>query len=206
MRERSFSLLLSSTLTFSFACDGGDKKTDTAAPSEPAAAAASAEAGASAASGEPAANPDAKAGAKAEASDKTPLARVMTYLDPDAGAVLVLTRVDKFDFDPEDWGAAKANPSPRTNTTIACIATDAALTPSQAQRLADMAVAGMARAIRPVFAPFDGDVVFALSTGRKPLSDPPAFTLARLGELAAGTLARAIARGVYEANKAPLVS
>lgn len=112
----------------------------------------------------------------------------------------------KFDFDPEDWGAAKANPSPRTNTTIACIATDAALTPSQAQRLADMAVAGMARAIRPVFAPFDGDVVFALSTGRKPLSDPPAFTLARLGELAAGTLARAIARGVYEANKAPLVS
>lgn len=105
-----------------------------------------------------------------------------------------------FDFDPEDWGAAKANPAPRENTTIATIATDAALTPSETQRLADMAVAGMARAIRPVFAPFDGDVVFALSTGTKELSEPRALTLARLGELAASTLARAIARGVHAAN------
>lgn len=111
---------------------------------------------------------------------------------------------DHFGFDPEDWGAAKANPSPRANTTIACIATDVALTPSEAQRLADMAVAGMARAIRPVFAPFDGDVVFALSTAKQPLPEPRAFSLARLGELAAGTLARAIAIGVYRANEAPL--
>ncbi len=113
---------------------------------------------------------------------------------------------DAFGFDPEDWGAAKANPSPRANTTIACVATDAALTPTQAQRLADMAVAGMARAIRPVFAPFDGDVVFAISTGKKPLTEPAPMTLARLGELAAGTLARAIARGVYEASRDTSVS
>ena len=104
-------------------------------------------------------------------------------------------------FDPEDWGAAKANPGPRTNTTIAIVATDVALTPSEAQRLADMAVAGMARAIRPVFAPFDGDVVFAISTAKKELAEPRPLNLARLGELAAGTLARAIARGVYEAGK-----
>ncbi|MAF58425.1 MAG: hypothetical protein CMK03_11005 [Ponticaulis sp.] len=108
-----------------------------------------------------------------------------------------------FDFDAEDWGAAKANPSPRTNTTIATIATDAALTPSETQRVADMAVAGMARAIRPVFAPFDGDVVFALSTGEKEISEPRPLMIARLGELAASTLARAIARGVHAANAAP---
>ena len=103
-------------------------------------------------------------------------------------------------FDPEDWGEAKANPAPRQNTTIAIVATDAVLTPSEAQRFADMSVAGLARAIRPVFAPFDGDVVYALSTGQKLLSEPKPFTLARLGELGASCLARAVARGVHAAN------
>ncbi len=108
----------------------------------------------------------------------------------------------RFSFDPEDWGAAKVKSAPRENTTIACIATDADLTPSECQRLADMAVAGLARAIRPVFAPFDGDVVFALSTARKPLGSNRPLDLARLGELAAGTLARAVARGVWLAGDA----
>lgn len=103
-------------------------------------------------------------------------------------------------FDPEDWGAAKANPGVRENTTIAIIATDAALSPAQAKRVAIMAHDGLARAIRPVHAPFDGDVVFALSTGRVPLAEPNAFTLARLGSLAADTLARAIMRGVHAAR------
>lgn len=102
--------------------------------------------------------------------------------------------------DAEDWGAAKQNPQPGENTTIACIATDVALTPGQAKRVAQMALGGMARAIRPVFAPFDGDVVFVLSTAKQPLKEPTPLNLARLGELAAGTLARAIARGVYEAQ------
>lgn len=102
--------------------------------------------------------------------------------------------------DAEDGGAAKQNPQPGENTTIACIATDIALTPGQANRVAQMALAGMARAIRPVFAPFDGDVVFVLSTAKQPLADPAPLNLARLGELAAATLARAIARGVYEAQ------
>ncbi|MBV9511156.1 MAG: P1 family peptidase, partial [Caulobacteraceae bacterium] len=103
-------------------------------------------------------------------------------------------------FDPEDWGRAKANPVARANTTIACVATDAALDPAQAKRLAMMAQDGLARAIRPVHAPFDGDVVFALSTGARPLTEPVNFTLARLGALAADCLARAVARGVYEAR------
>ena len=102
--------------------------------------------------------------------------------------------------DAEDWGASKANPHPRENTTITCLATDVALTPGQAQRVAQMALAGMARAIRPVFAPVDGDVVFLISTAKIPLPEPSAMAIARLGELAASTLARAIARGVYEAQ------
>ncbi|OHB40254.1 MAG: peptidase T4, partial [Phenylobacterium sp. RIFCSPHIGHO2_01_FULL_70_10] len=64
---------------------------------------------------------------------------------------------------PDDWGLAKADPKARTNTTIACVAVDAVLTPAQARRIAVMAQDGLARAIRPVHAPFDGDVVFALS-------------------------------------------
>ncbi|MEM6557016.1 MAG: P1 family peptidase [Pseudomonadota bacterium] len=100
----------------------------------------------------------------------------------------------------EDWGPAKQNPHVGENTTIACIATDVALTPGQAKRVAQMALAGMARAIRPVFAPFDGDVVFVLSTAQKDLPEPAALHLTRLGELAANTLARAIARGVHLAQ------
>lgn len=104
---------------------------------------------------------------------------------------------------PDDWGLAKADPRAGTNTTIACVATDAALTPAQARRLALMAQDGLARAIRPVHAPFDGDVVFALSTGRVPLGTAADFTLTRLGALAADCLARAVARGVYEATPWP---
>ena len=106
-----------------------------------------------------------------------------------------------FALDPEDWGAAKVNPSPRANTTIACIATDAKLTPGDAKRVAQMALSGFSRAIRPVFAPFDGDVVFALSTGKAEMPQPAPMGLARLGELSANCLARAIARGVYLANE-----
>ena len=104
---------------------------------------------------------------------------------------------------PDDWGLAKAAPTVRGNTTIAVVATDVALTPAQAKRVAVMAQDGLARAIRPVHTPFDGDIVFALSTGRLPLAEPAAFTLARIGALAADCLARAIARGVHEAAPWP---
>ena len=102
---------------------------------------------------------------------------------------------------PDDWGLAKASPAARANTTIAAVATDAALTPAQARRVAIMAQDGLARAIRPAHAPFDGDVVFALSTARRVLPEPAAFTIARIGALAADCLARAIARAVYEAAR-----
>lgn len=103
-------------------------------------------------------------------------------------------------LDLDDWGAAKVNPAGRTNTTLACVATNIALTPAEAQRVAKMAMAGMSRAIRPVFAPFDGDVVFCLSTAQVTRPDHGPFLLSRIGELAAACLARAIARGVHEAR------
>ncbi len=103
---------------------------------------------------------------------------------------------------PEDWGLAKTSGEAR-NTTIACVATDVALTPAQARRVAIMAQDGLARAIRPIHAPFDGDVVFALSTARRPIGGHADFAVARLGTLAADTLARAVARAVFEARPWP---
>jgi L-aminopeptidase/D-esterase-like protein len=104
---------------------------------------------------------------------------------------------------PDDWGLAKREANPRESTTLGVVATDADLTPAEARRLAVMAQDGLARAIRPVHTPFDGDVVFALATGRRTLPDPRPANLTRLGAVAADCLARAIARGVFEAAPWP---
>jgi L-aminopeptidase/D-esterase-like protein len=87
---------------------------------------------------------------------------------------------------------------PRANTTIAVVATNARLDKASAQRLAVMAQDGLARSIRPVHTPQDGDTVFAVATGQHDLGADP-FALAELGTLAADCLARAVARGVYHA-------
>lgn len=108
---------------------------------------------------------------------------------------------ENYALDAEDWSGAKLNPAIGQNTTIACVATDVALTPSEAQRVAQMALSGFSRAIRPVFAPFDGDAVFVLSTAKRQLPTPAPLHVTRIGELAASTLARSIARGVFEASK-----
>ena len=87
------------------------------------------------------------------------------------------------------------------NTTLAVIVTDAILTKPQAKRLAMIAQTGFARAIYPVHAPLDGDVVFAAATGEKPID--PLFGLTELGAIAANVTARAIARGVHAATALP---
>jgi L-aminopeptidase/D-esterase-like protein len=100
-------------------------------------------------------------------------------------------------LDPEDFsecGAAVLG----ANTTIAVVATDAALDKAGCRRLAIMAQDGLARAIRPVHTPFDGDTVFAMTTGAGPPVEPA--TLARLGSAAADCLARAIMRAVLLAE------
>jgi D-aminopeptidase len=98
--------------------------------------------------------------------------------------------------------AFRSKGAPGQNTTLAVVATDAKLSKPQCHRLAVMAQTGLARAIYPVHTPLDGDVVFAAATGEKPLSDP-IYGLSELGTLAAAVLARAIARGVYEATALP---
>lgn len=88
------------------------------------------------------------------------------------------------------------------NTTLALVATDAALTKAQARQLAVMAQDGLARAIYPVHTALDGDTVFAAATGRRPLTNAVS-ELTELGALAANTLARAVARGVHSARALP---
>ena len=98
--------------------------------------------------------------------------------------------------------AIRAKGGAQENTTLAVIATDAKLSKAQCNRLAVMAQDGFARAIYPVHTPLDGDVVFSAATGLKPLADP-FYGLAELGMIAANVMARAIARGVYEAAVLP---
>jgi L-aminopeptidase/D-esterase-like protein len=98
-----------------------------------------------------------------------------------------------------DHDAAALAAQPLANTTIAVVATNARLDKAWCQRLAIMAQDGLARALRPVHTPADGDAVFALATGRVAVADDP-IARAELGTLAADCLARAVARGVHSAT------
>lgn len=105
------------------------------------------------------------------------------------------------------WPAAPAADLPadtklaaaRANTTIGAVAVNAELTQAQARRVAIMAQDGLARAIRPIHGPTDGDVIFALATGGQPCTNP--LELTRIGTIAADCVARAVARAVHEAEK-----
>lgn len=89
------------------------------------------------------------------------------------------------------------------NTSLAVVATDAPLSKVACQKIAQMAHDGMARAIRPAHTMFDGDTIFALSTGG--LSPEPVvapFLITALGDVAADMVAEAIGRSVSEATSA----
>ncbi|TBW38286.1 S58 family peptidase [Siculibacillus lacustris] len=109
---------------------------------------------------------------------------------------------------PHPWPAdavrlrLKAAARPGTATTLAVVATDAALTKAECERLAVQAHDGFARALWPAHTPLDGDIVFALATGAHPLAEPLADRVA-LGIAAVEVVARAIARGVHAARSAP---
>lgn len=85
------------------------------------------------------------------------------------------------------------------NTTIGVVATNAALTPAEATKLAQMAQDGLARAIYPSHTPRDGDTVFSLATG----AFEGEASLALVGALAADVMAEAIVRGVRAAAGIP---
>jgi L-aminopeptidase/D-esterase-like protein len=78
-------------------------------------------------------------------------------------------------------------PIPGANTTLAVVATDLTLTKPQCLRVAQMAHDGLARAIRPSHTLYDGDVIFAISTGSSRPGDPNL-----VGIFAAEAIAKAI--------------
>lgn len=85
-------------------------------------------------------------------------------------------------------------------TTLAIVATDAALSKAALTRLATAAHDGLARAIVPSHTPFDGDLVFSVSTGKREIAPEDSF---RLGHATACCLARAVARAIWEARPMP---
>ncbi|MCP4687374.1 MAG: P1 family peptidase [Desulfobacterales bacterium] len=100
--------------------------------------------------------------------------------------------------------------APARNTTIGVVATNAVFTKAQAQKTAQMAQDGLARAIRPAHTMFDGDTIFCLATGKKTLPEIPGFfespnapAVNEIGHAAADCMSRAIIHGVLAAESAP---
>ncbi|WP_432497152.1 P1 family peptidase [Kineococcus gypseus] len=108
--------------------------------------------------------------------------------------------------DPSPGTAPGAAPGPALNTTLACVATDAALDPAETSRTATAAHDGLARALEPVHTLSDGDTVFALATGAVPLPTGPGergervARLVRLQAAAAEAVRLAVLDGVASAE------
>ncbi|MER5395593.1 P1 family peptidase [Streptomyces sp. NPDC002599] len=96
--------------------------------------------------------------------------------------------------------AAARNAPPPLNTTLAVVATDAGLTRAQAQKLAGTAHDGIARAVRPVHLLNDGDTVFALATGDRPLDAGNPLALNEILAAGADLVTRAIVRALRAAE------
>jgi L-aminopeptidase/D-esterase-like protein len=116
-----------------------------------------------------------------------------------AGEIPPQPAIPEARLDPEDLSGC-APLLAGAHTTIAVIATDAPLDKNACRRFAVMAQDGLAQAIRPAHTPFDGDTVFALSTGEGEGGEADPVRLARLGSAAANCLARAIMRAVIAAE------
>ncbi len=121
--------------------------------------------------------------------------------DPDSGRIIAGARKAKGSRVFVDTAAAMRGGTVRKgfsdpNTVLVAVATNAALSRIEAQRLAVMASAGMARVVSPAHTMFDGDIVFALSVGEAQAD------INALGAAAAEAVARAIVRGVTEARTA----
>ena len=92
-----------------------------------------------------------------------------------------------------EWSPREA----REGTTLICLMTDVALDKLAANKVARMASAGIARAVDPVFTPFDGDIVFCLASGG-PGGD--SWSVLRTGTLAASVTADAIRDAIAASN------
>jgi len=121
-------------------------------------------------------------------------------VDPESGRVVAGPRADILGEFTSTLDLLRANPplSPfaQENSTIGVVATDAVLTKEQAQRLAVIAQTGLARTIRPVHTPVDGDLIFLLATCK---NDTQTDVL-QLGALAASAVERAVLSAVLSAT------
>lgn len=124
--------------------------------------------------------------------------------DPKTGAILAGARADdgksmRNSMKHIRGGYSVFKISPEKNTTLGVVATNAALTKAEAAKVAQMAQDGLARAINPVHTPYDGDTVFALSTGTLKGD----AQVGAIGALAAEAMAEAIVRAVTQATGIP---
>ena len=123
-----------------------------------------------------------------------------SVVDHDSGQIVAGPRKDKAPGFQDTVAllasGIEASVSILQNTTLTIVATDAALSKEQVNKIAQMAQDGIAMAVRPAHTMYDGDAVFVLSTGRgKRFADTTA-----LGAVAAAVVSRAIVRGVTRAK------
>ena len=134
-----------------------------------------------------------------------------SVIDPSTGRPWEIGLEIENEFGRQGKRAVKLPPSPKNaaarNTTIGVVATDGFLTKAQAQKVAQMAHDGMARAIRPSHTMFDGDTIFCMATGRQKLPETPGFfkasqaqAISDIGHAAADCMSRAIIRAVLNAK------
>ncbi|HXR66318.1 MAG TPA: P1 family peptidase [Ktedonobacteraceae bacterium] len=129
------------------------------------------------------------------------------------GAIVVVNAAgDVIDPSTQQVVAGARNPlggyifsSPMGNTTIAVVATNAALSKEEANKVAQMAHNGLAQTLRPAHTMFDGDTVFALALGareeRQTSPDSAAIQTSMLGAAATTVLARAIVKAARHADE-----
>ncbi len=120
--------------------------------------------------------------------------------DPESGALIAGARKPQNPRRLADTAAQlKAGTSPHgyngENTTLAVVATNAYLSKGDTTKLARMAETGLVRALSPVHTPVDGDIVFALSTGKAGAAD-----LTTLGLVGGEVVSRAIVRAIRSAR------
>jgi L-aminopeptidase/D-esterase-like protein len=134
-----------------------------------------------------------------------------SVVNPADGRPWEIGREINGEFGQQGKRAVKLPPKPESgpirNTTIGVVATDALLTKPQAQKVAQMAHDGMARAIRPAHTMFDGDTIFCMATGAIELPETPGFfaapkaqSLSEIGHAAADCMSRAIIHAVINAH------
>jgi L-aminopeptidase/D-esterase-like protein len=101
---------------------------------------------------------------------------------------------------PLESGSLFSATNPFSNTTIAVVATNAALSKEAINKVAQMAHNGLAQAIRPAHTMFDGDTIFALASRSSAQTQLDPLQASMIGAAAANTLARAIIKAIRNAT------